>query len=66
MVTFKLKELLIKNNMSRYKLRQYTGLTYERVNQFYFGTAKALKIEEIEILCKTLNCNITDIIEYKK
>lgn len=66
MVLFKFKELLEKNKISRYKFRQYTGFTYERTNQLYFGTAKALKVEEIEIICKTLNCSITDIIEYKK
>ncbi len=36
MVIFKVKELLAKNKMSRYKLRQYTSLSYERVNDYYF------------------------------
>ena len=65
MVVFKVKELLEKNKLSRYKLRQYSGLTYERVNQFYFGTAKSIKVAEIEILCKIFKCNTADIIEYK-
>ena len=29
MIKFKVKELLEKNKMSRYKLRQYTSLSYE-------------------------------------
>lgn len=66
MVVFKVKELLEKNKISRYKLRQYTSLSYERVNDYYFGKVKALKIEEIEQLCEIFNCNIQDIIEYKK
>lgn len=66
MIKFKIKELLEKNKMSRYKLRMYSDFTYERVNQFYFGTAKSVKTEELEILCEIFNCNISDLIEYKK
>lgn len=36
MVVFKVKNLLEKNNMSRYKFRQYTGFSYTRVNDYYF------------------------------
>lgn len=66
MVVFKVKELLEKNKISRYKLRQYTNLSYDRVNDYYFGRVKAIKTDEIEQLCSTLNCNIQDIVEYKK
>ena len=66
MIKFKVNELLKKHKMSRYKLRQYSGFTYERVNQFFFGTARSVKVEELEILCDIFNCNVGDIIEYKK
>lgn len=65
MIKFKVNELLKKHKMSRYKLRQYTGFTYERVNQFYFGNAKNIKLEELDMLCKIFNCTVSDIIEYK-
>lgn len=65
MVVFKIKELLEKNKLSRYKLRQYTGFTYERINDYYFGRVKSIKVDEIEILCKIFKCNTADIIEYK-
>ena len=65
MIKFKVKELLEKHNMSRYKLRQYSDFTYERVNQFYFNNIKSVKIEELEVLCNIFNCNISDLIEYK-
>ena len=61
MVVFKVKELLSKNKMSRYKLRQYSSLSYERVNDYYFGRVKAIKVEELEELCKIFNCNTQDI-----
>lgn len=66
MVLIKVKELLEKNNMSRYKLRQYTNLSYDRVNDYYFNRVKAIKIEEIEELCNVFDCNIQDIVEFKK
>lgn len=66
MVLIKVKELLEKNNMSRYKLRQYTNLSYDRVNDYYFNRVKAIKIEEIEELCNIFDCNIQDIVEFKK
>lgn len=66
MIKFKVKELLEKNKMSRYKLRQYTSLSYERVNDYYFGRVKAIKVEELEELCNVFNCNTQDIVEFKK
>lgn len=66
MVKIKVKELLEKHKMSRYKLRQYTNWTYERVNDYYFSRVKSIKVEEIEILCKIFKCKINDIVEYKE
>lgn len=66
MVKIKVKELLEKHKMSRYKLRQYTNWTYERVNDYYFSRVKSIKVEEIEILCKLFKCKINDIVEYKE
>ena len=65
-IVFKVKELLENQKMSRYKLRQYSGLSYDRVNDYYFSRVKAIKTEELDILCKLFNCKVEDIIEYKK
>lgn len=66
MVVFKLKELLEKNKMTRYKLKKYTEMTYQRVNDYYFGRVKDVKVSEINMLCELFRCKITDLIEYKK
>ena len=66
MINFKIKELLEKNNMSRYKLEQYTNLSYRRVNDYYFGRVKDIKVEELEELCNLFKCNTQDIVEFKK
>ena len=66
MIKFKIKELLEKNNMSRYKLEQYTSLSYRRINDYYFNRVEFIKVEELEELCNLFNCGIQDIIEFKK
>lgn len=66
MIHFKIKELLEKNSMSRYKLQQYTDLSYRRINDYYFNRVEFIKTEELEELCNLFNCKIEDIIEFKK
>lgn len=63
---FKIKELLEKNKMSRYKLEQYTSLSYRRINDYYFNRVEFIKVEELEELCNLFNCNTQDIVEFKK
>lgn len=66
MMYFKIKELLEKNKMSRYKLEQYTNLSYRRINDYYFNRVEFIKVEELEELCNLFNCNTQDIVEFKK
>ena len=66
MIKFKIKELLEKHSMSRYKLEQYTNLSYRRINDYYFNRVEFIKVEELEELCNLFNCEIQDIIEFKK
>lgn len=66
MIQIKLKELLENNKISRYKLEQYTNLSYRRINDYYFNRVEFIKVEELEQLCEVLECNIQDILEYKK
>lgn len=66
MIVFHIKELLQKHKMSRYKLEKYSNLSYERVNDYYFGRVKSIKVEELEELCSLFECNTQDIVEFKK
>lgn len=66
MIVFHIKELLEKNKMSRYKLEKYSSLSYERVNDYFFGRVKSIKVEELAELCNLFNCNTQDIVEFKK
>ena len=66
MLIFHIKDLLEKNKISRYKMRIYLDWNYKRVNDFYFGRVKEIKTSEIIQLCDLFNCNINDLITYKK
>ncbi len=65
MVQLKLKEILEKKKVSRYRLQLLTNLNYPRVNQLYKNTAKNISFEEIDILTSVLDCSISDLIEKK-
>lgn len=60
---FKIKEQLESNHMSRYKLQQLTNWNYKRINSFYKGIVKEIKVEELETLCRIFKCKIGDLIE---
>lgn len=66
MVQLKLKEILEKKKVSRYRLQLLTNLNYPRINQLYKNTAKNISFEEIEILTNVLDCSISDLIEKSK
>lgn len=66
MVQLKLKEILKKKNISRYRLQFLTNLNYPRINQLYKNTAKNISFEELDILSTVLDCSISDLIEKTK
>jgi len=57
-------ELLGKNKMSQTELSRLTGIRPGTVNALYHETIKSIKIEQIDLLCKALNCQPGDIFEY--
>ena len=63
MVKIKLKELLERNQMSRYKLQKITNWNYKRINSFYKSEIIKIKVEEIETLCEIFKCKIEDLME---
>ena len=66
MIIFKVKDLLEKNNISRYRLQKLTNWNYKRVNAYYYGKVLSMSVEELNSLCEIFKCKITDLIEYKK
>lgn len=66
MIKFKVKEMLEKKGMSRYKFQQETQWNYKRVNAYYFGKVVSINVEELNRMCEMFHCKIPDLVEYVK
>ena len=65
-IIFKLAKLMEQNGYSKNRLCVETGLRFETIQGYYNGTISRVDLHILSLLCKTLNCNVQDIIEYKK
>lgn len=66
MIKFKIKEILDKKEISRYKLQQLTNWNYKRVNAYYLGKVVSINVEELNKFCEIFKCKVSDLIEYVK
>ncbi len=64
--TFKLADLLKKNGISINKLMKDTNTDYKVIKRLMNGDLLRIDIIVLARLCDYLNCNITDIIDYKR
>ncbi|MCI9087848.1 MAG: helix-turn-helix transcriptional regulator [Clostridia bacterium] len=55
-----------RKNIARNKLSVLTGATDNVINRYYNNTITRLDLDVLARICFVLDCNISDIIEYKK
>ena len=65
-ITFHLSEIMQKKKYSKNKLCKEANLRFETVQGYYKGNISRVDLYVLSQLCKTLNCNIEDIIKYSK
>ncbi len=65
-IKFKLKGILEKEKMSKNHLSVISGVRFDTIQRYIKGDIVKVDLDIICRLCKALNCNIEDIIEYKK
>lgn len=65
-IIFKLKDLLAEKGIAKYKLHTLTNINYDTIVKYCKGTIQRIPIEHLILFCNVLDCNIEDIIEYKK
>ena len=58
----KLEEL----NITRYNLAQKTGIQYQIIDNYYKNRVKRYDSDVLDRICIALNCDISEIIEYKQ
>jgi putative transcriptional regulator len=58
--------MLAKRKMSVTELTEKVGITMANISILKNGKARAIRFSTLEALCKALDCQPGDIIEYKK
>lgn len=66
MVRICLDKALSKRNMSRYELAKRTGIQYQIIDNYYKNKVKRFDGFVLERICITLDCEISDILEFVK
>ena len=61
-----LKSLLDKKGISRNKLSSMIAANYNLVNRYYNNKVIRIDLDIIARMCYALNCNVNDILKYKK
>ena len=58
--------MLAKRKMSVTELAEKVGITMANLSILKNGKAKAVRLPTLEAICKALNCQPGDILEYKE
>jgi putative transcriptional regulator len=65
MIVFNIDVMLAKRKMSVTELSEKVGITLANMSILKNGKAKAIKIETLNKICKALNCQPGDLLEWK-
>ena len=65
MIVVNLDVMMAKRKMSLNELSLKTGITTTDLSILRTNKAKAIRFSTLEVICKALNCQPSDILEYK-
>lgn len=65
-IKFKLKKILEEKNLSKNRLSVISGVRFDTIQRLCKGNLSRIDLEILCRLCKSLDCSIEDLIEYKK
>ncbi len=66
MIIVNLDVMLAKRHMSLTQLSEKVGLTLANLSVLKTGKAKAVRFSTLDALCKALDCQPGDILEFRK
>ena len=66
MIIVKLDVMLAKRKMSLKELSEAVGLTLANLSVLKTGKAKAIRFSTLDAICKALDCQPGDILEYRE
>ena len=64
-IVVNLDVMMAKRKMSLNTLSEQVGITLSNLSILKQGKAKAIRFTTLELICKTLDCQPGDILEYK-
>ena len=64
MITINIDVMLAKRKMSVTELAERVGITMANLSILKNGKAKAIRLSTLSAICKALNCQPGDILEY--
>ena len=65
-IIFKLQDVIDKAETTKYALHVKTGIRYDTICNYCKGNVTLINVEYLKIFCNILNCEISDIIEYRE
>lgn len=65
MIIVNLDVMMAKRKMSLNELSERTGITPTNLSILKTNKAKAIRFSTLEVICKVLNCQPSDILEYR-
>lgn len=66
MIKIILDNALKSRNISRYEISKRTGIQYQIIDKYYKNKVVRYDSFVLDRICSALDCNIEEIIEYKK
>ncbi len=64
MIKIKLSNLLGKHKMNQKTLSTITGIRPATVSKMYYEEVKRIDIKHLDNICKTFNCEISELLEF--
>jgi len=64
-IRLKLREILDTRGMLQTELQALRGLGYSSINAMYNGKTERISFGTLDTLCRTLRCEVGDILEYE-
>lgn len=66
MIIFKLKDTLWQCKMTQKELSKRTGVRLATISDLSTGKSRRIPVDVIDKICKELDCEVSDIIEYEQ
>jgi len=66
MIQITLEEVLKQKEISRYELAKRTGIQYQIIDNYYKNRVKRYDSYVLDRICEALECDICDVLAYKK